>query len=421
MSMYTALSGLNAAQSDIAVVSNNIANVGTTAFYKSRNEFADVFKSTPYSAPKRQIGIGVSLQDTRQVFSQGGLKQTENTFDLALEGQGFFAIRREQDQGVVRFTRAGDFSLNPDGFVANTAGSFLMTYPVAEDGAPLSTSLDMVRPVQVPPYRGQATATASIDAAINFSAGEAGLGGQVTVPPRDMFDPANPSTYANSTPITVLDDNGNRQDAALYFVKTAQPDADDPTTSYQAYLVVEGEVAFLSTPGTNTVTFDAFGTPTSAFADMQFQVGGRDISVNLDGSKLHSGAFAVAGYAHDGSVQGGLTGISIDKTGTIWASYAGQDAVALGKVAVANFVNPNGLRQNGDQTYDYAAEAGQVISGIAGQNGLGLVRAGTLENANVDLTEELVNLITAQRNYQASAKALETSAAVTQTIMNIRS
>lgn len=421
MSMYTALSGLNAAQKDISITSNNIANVGTTGFKDSRAEFGDIFNSSPYSSPTHRVGSGVKLLDIRQNFSQGTLQNTENTFDLALEGQGFFAVQGDLEGGEPLYTRAGAFGMDADGNVVNSAGNYLMTYPVAQDGSVISTDLSMTRPVNVPMYAGNATATSNIDMEVDFSSGVSGLGLQDAVPPTVAFDPTNATTYANSTPVSVFDGDGNQVEAQVYFVKTAEPDATTTDTTYEAHMVLDGEVMALGTPGSNVLTFDPFGAPTTAIAPMSFSTGTSSMTLDLAGSSLTSENFSIASVAQDGEAPSGLTGIDVDGSGTIWASYAGREAVALGKVAVANFNNAQGLKQIGNATFQATGDSGRPIAGIAGEDGFGSLRAGALENANVDLTEELVHLITAQRNYQASAKALETNSAVTQTIMNMRS
>ena len=417
MSMYTALSGLNAAQKDITVTSNNIANVGSTAFYGSRTEFGDIFHASPYQSSNSRAGSGANLQSVRQNFTQGTIQSTQNTFDLALDGQGFFVVNGDADGGEPMYTRAGAFGTDPEGFVVNPSGNYLMTYPVAEDGTVMSTELSATRPLSIPMVAGDASATSNIDMDVRFSAD---MGGQDAVPPTNAFDPSDATTYASNTPVTVYDADGNQVEAQVYFVKTAEPDATNTDSTYETHMSLNGDVMTLSA-GTNAMTFDPFGAPTADINPMTFSSGSSSLTLDMAGSTLSGDNFSVRHVSHDGESPSGLTGIDVDSGGTIWASYAGSEAIALGKVAVANFTNVNGLKQMGNATFQATGDSGAAIAGISGEDGFGLVRGGSLENANVDLTEQLVKLITAQRNYQASAKALETNSTVTQTIMNMRS
>lgn len=416
MSMYTALTGLNAAQKDINVSSNNIANVATTGFKESRTEFGDIYDS---SALTNAVGTGVKVLDVRQSFSQGTLQNTNNTFDLAIQGQGFFAVNSEPGGGDPFYTRAGAFGMDEAGNVVNSSGNYLMTYPVARDGSVISTDLSVTQPVNIPMYEGVSTPTSNIDLEVAFSSGTSGLGDQTAVPPADPFNPLDSTTYANSTPISVFDANGNQVEAHVYFVKTAEPDAVLTDTTYETYMTYDGEVMTLNS-GSNALTFDPFGAPVAPIAPMSFSTATASLTLDMEGSTLTSDNYSVQSVAHDGEAPAGLVGVDVDSSGTIWASYAGREAVALGKVAIASFNNATGLKQIGNATYQATGDSGRPISGVPGEDGFGSIRGGALENSNVDLTQELVQLITAQRNYQASAKALETNSAVTQTIMNMR-
>lgn len=418
MSFLTALSGLNAAQSSISTTSNNIANAGTIGFHGSRSEFADIYTSSPYSNPRTQIGSGVQLASVSRSFAQGSVTVTANTLDLALQGPGFFRLQSELEGGQAVYTRAGAFGLNADGHVVTSGDRYLTAYPTAENGALLDTLRP--QPLRVPMTRGEPTATGTLSVTLGFPAATP-AGGQAAVPPVAGFDPADGSTFAFATPVNILDETGQPRDAMLHFVQTAAPDAANPLTTYSVHMVVDGMEMPTADGAPATVSFDSDGLPAGGtLAPLGFTIGMQPLSVNLDGSALGMGAFAVRAMDQDGTVPRSLSGLEIDEGGTVWASYGGSEAVALGRIAVANFTNPAGLKSIGGAGYTQTRDSGPAAMGEAAINGFGSVRSGALEQANVDLTEELVNLITAQRNYQASAKALEANQTLSQTIMNMR-
>ncbi|MCT4685201.1 MAG: flagellar hook protein FlgE [Roseicyclus sp.] len=416
MSFHTALSGLNAAQTEISVTSNNIANVGTVGFHGSRANFADIYANSPYIAASAQVGTGTRLSGVERSFAQGNVTVTQNTFDLALQGPGFFRLQTEFDGGSAVYSRAGAFGLNSAGQVVNAAGHHLAVYPTAEDGSPIS--LQATRALTVPPVIGEAVATSEVDMTLRLPAGVAGQGSQAAIPPAP-FDPADAGTYAHSTPINLIDADGQARQAMAYFVQTDTPDAADPATRYEMRLVVDGAEATPAGGAAPVLSFDADGALTGG-ASSVFTSFGADLTVDITGSTLGGTGFSVASMRSNGEVPRGLSGLEIDGSGVVWASYGGTEAIALGKIAVAQFNNPTGLKSLGDSSYAQTRESGQASFGEAMINGFGQIRSGALEQANVNLTEELVDLITAQRNYQASAKALETNQALAQTIMNMR-
>ena len=418
MSFLTALSGLNAAQADISATSNNIANVGTVGFHGSRAAFADIYTTSPMSNSSTQIGSGTRVTGVERSFAQGSVVITANTLDLALQGPGFFRVQTEATGGQAVYTRAGAFGVNAEGNVVNAAGHHLAVYPTAENGAPLS--LQATRALNVPMMRGEAVATSRIDMALRLPAGAEGQGGQTAVPPAVGFDPANPESFAFSTPINLIDAEGQPRDAVVYMVQTDVPDVADPATRYQMRMMIDGIEAVPDAGVPPVLEFDADGALAAGFGVEGFSSLGAPVTLDLSGSTLGGVRFDVRSLRSDGSVPRALSALEVDQSGVVWASYGGTEAIALGKVAVANFTNPAGLRSLGDSSYAQTRESGPATFGEAMVDGFGQIRSGALEQANVNLTEELVNLITAQRNYQASAKALETNQALAQTIMNIR-
>lgn len=419
MSMYTALSGISAAQSDISVTSHNIANVGTYGFKTSRVEFADIFSTSPNSVARTATGSGVQVAATAQNFTQGNVTSTNSVLDLAIEGAGFFAIRTTVGtQLETQFTRAGAFRRDVDGTIVNSAGSALLGWPVAQDGGTLSTDASIGAPLRVPSTLGAPKATELLSVSMTFPSDASATGSQGAVPPVNAFSPADPSSYAYSTPVSVLNADGTPRSAELYMVKVDAPDALDASTTWQAHLVIDGE-EIAATGGTADIVFDGAGKIASG-GTANFSISGLPLELSFAGTEISGKSFSVNSLSHDGKVAASLYAIEVDTAGTVFASYANGESVAMGKIFLANFPNPQGLRQVGATALSATALSGSPILGSPGETGYGHLRSGALERSNVDLTQELVNLITAQRNYQASAKAMETSSSLSQTIINMR-
>ena len=422
MSMHTALTGLNAAQTDLAATSHNIANVSTTGFRKSRTEFADVFHTSPYTVSRTTTGSGVKVAQVAPIFTQGAILATGNRLDMAIDGPGFFATQTaENAPGVtpeLRFTRAGAFGMNADGTIRNAAGHQLLGWPVSTTGQALSEAMGDAAALRVPLSSGTAGQTRAIALQLRLPTDPAMIGAQAAVPPAAPFDPADATTWAHRTPVPAFDETGTPIEADAYFVRQANPDAISDITRYEIHLFRAGQPLNAAAPA--EIAFDGDGLPVAGTETHVFGPAGQSITLNLGGSALADAPFEVTRANHDGTTVSPLTTLDVDNQGTIWAVYGSDNRIATGKLALVNFANPQGLRIIGNADFVATADSGQPVSGTPGSAGFGLLQSGALERANVDLTDELVNLISAQRNYQASAKALETSASMMQTVMNIR-
>lgn len=419
MSMYTALSGITAAQADIATTAHNIANVATMGFKSSRAEFADIFSSSPLSVARTAVGSGVQMSRTQQSFTQGNVTATGNVLDLAIEGAGFFAIRTAVGNTTeTQFTRAGAFTRDITGTIVNSGGSALLGWPVSQDGSALSNNPTDGMPIVVPPIFGEALATTEVELGVSLPTDLTNMGEQDAVPPTNAFDATDPETYAFSTSVTILSEDGEPQGVRAYYIKTDNPDALDDTTTWDVRFTVDGVEAPMASGG--TMQFDStgtiIGTPSATTSVL-----GTTITLDLSQSRLANRSFRVETASHNGVAPAQLYSLEIDASGTISASYSSGESVAIAKVFLANFANPQGLRQMGATAMSVSAQSGTPILGSPGETGFGLLRSGALERSNVELTQELVNLISAQRNYQASAKAMETSSSLSQTIINMRS
>ena len=287
MSMSTALSGLMAAQTEISATSHNIANVGTVGFRSSRVEFADVFSSSPMANQRTAVGSGVTVQRVAQDYSQGNVVTTGNLLDMAIEGQGFFAIRMAPNGNVpggeTRFTRSGAFNMNATGGVVNASGDALLGWPVAMDGTALTNQLGQAVPLTIPPIMGAPTASTEVQLQVDLPS-DNGMLGQQVFPPVAPFDATDPTTYATRTPVPLFGPAGTPVEAEAYFIKISGPDPITADTVYEVRMMVDGQ-EFLPTDPLilPQVTFNGAGDITAGGA---LDFGPAGLTLNLGGSQL---------------------------------------------------------------------------------------------------------------------------------------
>lgn len=437
MPFRTALSGLNAASTDLRVIGNNVANAGTTGFKKSRTEFADVYPASNVGAAANSPGAGVRVSEISQQFSQGNIEFTDNILDLAVSGQGFFRLN---DNGTTIFSRSGAFQVDSAGYVVNASGQQLTAFQPDTLGNITGSlgALFLDRSDISPSPTGGLSTNGGISAALNLDATttptfpDAGVGVVSAGPP---FDRTNPSTYSNSTSMTIYDSLGNPVVATTYFRKTAT------NLSWDAHLWITN-AAGTSTEvlpqgfGANVparMVFNTNGTLASVTptvgpgttVDYQTVNPGTgaavlDFEVAFAGTTQFGSPFSVNSLTQDGFTSGRLSGIDISSSGIVQARFTNGQNRTLGQVALGNFSNPQGLQQLGDTAWAETADSGAALVGAPNTASLGAIQSGALEGSNVDLTAQLVNMITAQRNFQSNAQVISTADTVTQTIINIR-
>jgi flagellar hook protein FlgE len=405
MPFRLALSGLNAASTDLTVTANNVANVATTGFKASRAEFADLYAATQLGVSATNIGNGVRVSNVTQQFGQGNIDFTDNSLDLAISGNGFFVL---SDGGALTYTRAGAFQVDNQGYVVNAKGQRLQVYaPLANGGFNTGglSDLNITTSISAP------QATSYVGLLLNLPASAQA----VTTP---TFDPADQTSYTNTTSLTIYDSLGAAHTASLYFIKGAN-DNEWSTRLYVdgnpvggAYPLNYDSSGNLVTPPTGQITFPPY-TPATGAADLNLTFDFRDTT-------QFGHTFTVSATRPNGYTTGRLIGIDIDTSGVVQARFTNGESEALGKIALANFANPQGLQQLGDTAWAETFASGQALPGEAGASGFGVIQAGALEASNVDITEQLVNMITAQRNFQANAQMISTADSITQTIINIR-
>jgi flagellar hook protein FlgE len=405
MSFNIALTGLDAANQDLSVTANNLANVSTTGFKGSRAEFGDLFASTQRGVSATAVGNGVAVTEVAQQFTQGNIETTGNNLDLAVSGNGFFTL---SDGGALSYTRDGEFQLDADGNVVNAQGLNLQVYPPLPTGgfntgglADLTLTSNESAP--------QATVNAQITANLPASA---------TAPADPVFSTTDSASYTNQTSMTTYDSLGAAHTATLYFIKGAA------ANTWSTQLTLDGNkvgtpqplaysnAGALTTPAPPTIAFPAY-TPATGAADMK-------LTFNFGQTTQFGDNFGVSAVQQDGFTTGKLTGISIDTTGVVQARYTNGRSVNLGQIAMANFANPQGLQQLGNASWAQTNASGAAVDGVAGNSGFGTIESGSVEESNVDTTSALVDMIKAQRDFQANAQMIQTDDQITQTIINIR-
>jgi flagellar hook protein FlgE len=420
MSFQQGLSGLNATSKNLQVIGNNIANANTYGSKVSRAEFADVYAASLNGAGGSNIGIGTNLVAVAQQFTQGNIKTTENAMDLAINGAGFFQVT--DGKSPVSYTRNGQFKVDRFGYLVNNAGLQLMGYRA--DG------LGQIQPGQAVPLQlptggvaPQATSTIALEMNLDARA-------RVSAPslgPAIDFNDAD--TYNNATSLTVYDQLGQEVALTYYFQKSA-PD------TWNVFATANGQTV-AGTPGNpqpiTTVVFPADGsTPTSPAGPVSFDVPPttdpsrgdtraiNGIQLNLRRATQFGSSFGVTDLQQNGFSAGVLTAIAIEPNGIVTARYSNGQSRPAGQVEIVSFRNPQGLQPLGDNIWGRTFASGDPIAGVPGDGTLGVLQAGALEESNIDLTGELVNMITAQRIYQANAQTIKTQDQVMQTLVNLR-
>ena len=406
MPFRIALSGLNAAQTDLNVTANNIANTSTTGFKGSRTEFADMFSVSLQGVSSNASGNGVRVAAVAQQFAQGNIEFTDSNLDLAVSGQGMFVM---SDNGALAYTRAGAFQMNRDGYVVNTQGQRLQVYPPLGNGGGFNTG--GLSDLRLQTTDSAPQATSNVQYILNLPA-------SASPPPVPVFNPTDPNSFNQATSLTLYDSLGATHTGTMYFTKTAVPNewtaqlSIDGTMVGAAQTLQYSNTGQLTAPAGGLLAFPAY-TPATGAANMA-------VTVDVAQSTQFGGNFSVNSVTQNGYTTGRLIGIDIDETGIVQARFTNGNSQPLGQIAIANFANPQGLQQLGNTQWAETFSSGQALRGQAGNSGFGLVQSGALEGANVDVTEQLVNMITAQRNFQANAQMISTADSITQTIINIR-
>jgi flagellar hook protein FlgE len=418
MGFQQGLSGLNASSKSLDVIGNNIANANTVGAKSSRAEFADVYANA-IGGSANNVGIGVDVGAVAQQFTQGTITATDNPLDIAINGNGFFEVSQN---GAVSYTRNGQFKLDRDGFIVNDQNQQLLGYPADASGTVIPGT---AVPLQMPTGGITPAVTTTIGMEMNL---DSRLG--VTLPAAGApIDFADPSTYNNATSQTVYDSKGQSVALTYYFQKAS-------TDTWNVYVAANG--APIATSGGNpaastTITFPASGgAPTAPAGTVSIDIpsvtnaaGASTVPINgiaLDVSKAteFGSQFGVTDLSQDGYAAGQLIGVQFEKNGIVTARYSNGQTKPAGQIEMATFRNPQGLQPLGGNAWAKSFASGDPTVGVPGSGNIGVLQAGAVEESNVDLTAELVDMITAQRVYQANAQTIKTEDQILQTIVNLR-
>ncbi|MEK6423588.1 MAG: flagellar hook protein FlgE [Burkholderia gladioli] len=415
MGYQQGLSGLQGASNHLNVIGNNIANANTVGFKAAIAQFSDVYANSMSTAVANGIGAGTQLAEVMQVFRQGSLTSSQNPLDIAISGNGFFQV---SNNGTTTYTRDGQFHADARGNIVNSAGANLMGYGVNADGTIDTASL---RALSAPRGNIAPKATAAITGQFNLSPTDKA---QTHTP----FNYADSSTYTLRQPVQAHDSLGNQQNVNLYFVKSAT------AGSWNVYAGAAdgtppanlGTIAF-NASGKLTGSTDAAGTATASIGKFTLNLTHTSgaatpqaIALDLSSATQFSASrSASTNLVADGYPTGSLTSYSVGVDGSVSGIYSNGKSMTLGQVVVVNFNNPGGLTSIGGNQYLQTAASGVPQIGVAGTTNHGALKGGTTEASTTDLTGELVNLITAQRDYQANAQTIKTQRTVDQTLINL--
>ena len=430
MSFQQGLSGLNTSSKTLDVVGNNIANASTVGFKQSQAQFADVFAASLTGASSSNIGLGSKLATVAQQFSQGNISVTNNPLDVAINGGGFFIV---SNAGALHYSRNGQFQVDANGYMVTSTGQnlqgVLLDKTTGTEAGTLG-NIQLFNPTASSDSPAQATGTSPTSAGVTLGVN---LDSRETIPTTAVFSPASPTSYNQSNAITVYDSLGNPHSYTLYYVKTAT------TNQWDVYASITNPAG--SSTGTTaqnlgklgTMTFGTNGTLTSPVsgtiganitaAQLGYAGGVNPLSFNVNfGSTTQYGSnFTVNTATQDGFSSGKLSGFNIGADGKIVGNYTNGQTQYLYRIKLASFRNPQGLQSDGGNNWSATAGSGQSVIGNPGSSGsYGPLQSSATEDANVDISSELVNMITAQRVYQANAQTIKTQDQVLQTLVNLR-
>ncbi|MFL4555306.1 flagellar hook protein FlgE [Yersinia kristensenii] len=427
MGFSQAVSGLNAASSNLDVIGNNIANSATSGFKAGSVSFADMFAGS-------QTGMGVKVAGITQDFNDGTTTTTNRRLDLAISQNGFF--RMQDSTGGIFYARNGQFKLDENRNIVNMQGLNLTGYPATGTPPTVQQGANPI-PLSIPQGMIPAKATTAGNMVANLTSthdiipAETTSGG-VTTP---TFDADKPDTYSFVNNMTTFDSLGNRHEINVFYVKRSEDSVNG--NSWDVYTrdssavpaqVAEkrGSMLFDTNGALKSVTNGTNAASTTDF-NMTVPMGivngapAQDFALNVAGSKQqNTGTDSIVTQNQTGYAAGEFTGFQINNDGSVVGTYSNQQTQLLGQIVMVNFANPEGLSSEGNNVWKETLSSGNAILGTAGSGGFGTLTSGALESSNVDLSKELVNMIVAQRNYQSNAQTIKTQDQILQTLVNLR-
>jgi flagellar hook protein FlgE len=407
MSFQQGLSGLDAATKYLDVIGNNIANSNTVGFKGSTIQFNDAFASSLSGSGSNNVGIGASVGAVLPNFTQGNITVTNNPLDIAINGQGFF---RTTDNGAVTYTRNGQYQLDNKGYIVNSQGGRLTGFAASPTGtivASTPTDLKVATADLAPSATKETKFVANLDS-------------RVTPLSAAAFNPKDTTTFHSATSLSVYDSLGNAHTLSSYFVKTA-PSTWSVFGTLDGTQIGAAPLGTLSFKGNGDMDMTATTLPFNASVALtNGATSPFNFTVDYSGGTQFGSPFGVIELAQDGYGSGQLSGFTMDASGILIARYSNGQTRPQGQVVLVSFTNPQGLKPLGSNGWAETTDSGPPLVGAPGSGNLGVVQSGAVEDSNVDLTKELVSMITAQRVYQANAQSIKTTDSVLQTVVNLR-
>ncbi|CAM6293670.1 MULTISPECIES: flagellar hook protein FlgE [Citrobacter] len=424
MAFSQAVSGLNAAATNLDVIGNNIANSATYGFKSGTASFADMFAGS-------KVGLGVKVAGITQDFTDGTTTNTGRGLDVAISQNGFF--RLVDSNGAVFYSRNGQFKLDENRNLVNMQGMQLTGYPAAGTPPTIQQGANP-GPITIPNTLMGAKSTDTAAMQINLNSSD-------KVPANKPFSPTDADSYNKRAPLTVFDSQGNQHDINVFYVKTGDNTWDvwtQDSSVANSPLVKAAQMKFDENGALDNVeeyTPDAgvpaqdwvlSGTPnaTPTFRITSGTVNGAEpaeFTLSLQNSmQQNTGANNVIATTQNGYKPGDLVSYQINDDGTVVGNYSNEQKQVLGQIVLANFANNEGLSSQGDNVWAATQASGVELLGTAGTGNFGKLTNGALESSNVDLSKELVNMIVAQRNYQSNAQTIKTQDQILNTLVNLR-
>ncbi|GAB0114439.1 flagellar hook protein FlgE [Acidisoma sp. C75] len=396
MSVNTAATGLQAAQTALDVVSNNLANADTAGFKSQLALFNNVYPSGETGVP----GDGVQPGGIDTNASAGATYATGNPLDAAISGSGYFLVN---NGGATQYTRDGAFQLSSTGQLVTASGQQVLGYATSASGGLAGG----ITPLTVNTASLPATASSKIGLAVNLNSGDSQFAAPVTPVPGDA------TTYNEQTSVVAYDSLGNANTVNLYFQQEAPTTAGGtPTWNVYSQPVTSGGTTVSAPSLLTTLAFNSSGVLTSGSpANLNVNWGNgsaaSSVAMNFTGTTLGAQSFAIAGTSNNGYAPGSYTGTSIASDGSIEAKYSNGQTKSVGTVAIANFINPQGLQNISGNFYAATNTSGTATINLPGVAQAGTLLAGNLEQSNVSTSNSLVQLIQFQQAYQANASELQ--------------
>ncbi|MGR5158556.1 flagellar hook protein FlgE [Vibrio owensii] len=435
---YVSLSGLSSAQLDLNTTSNNIANANTYGFKESRAEFSDVYSNSLFTNAKTTPGGGAQANQVAQQFHEGSSIYTNNPMDLRVSGTGFFAVAKDRlipQQNEM--TRNGAFHLNKDNYMVTANDEFLLGYQVNPESGEVSSYEP--QPINIPAEFGKPKQTANIEVGVNLPAN-----GDLKDP--TQFDFSDPDTYNRSTSSTIYDSMGQSYKLTTYYLKdqtqpntwqtyytvtdkggekplnVANGDAATPTGHVGHTMKFNNDGTLASLNNGQPITSVALGDPATNTnpVDLNGADPAQTLNFGLSSATQFAAPFELTKFDEDGATTGFLTKVDFDENGSVLGTYSNGENVTLGRVALVRVPNEQGLDKKGGTQWDSTQFSGDKIWGESNKGSFGTINNGMLEQSNIDMTQELVDLISAQRNFQANSRALEVHNQLQQNILQIR-